>query len=66
MGQVAQVVVGEALELGPTGPDRHQQGVVDEAVGEHQAVAIGQGADGGDVGLKATGEEQHPLAAQPG
>ncbi len=38
---------------------------MDQPVGEHQAVAIGQGSHRSDVGLEAAGKEQHPLAPQP-
>ncbi len=39
---------------------------MDEPIGQHQGVAIGQGRHGGEVGLEAAGEQQHPLAAEPG
>ena len=58
--------MGEALQASTGGLHAHQQGVVDQAVGEHQAVAIGQGGYRRQVGLKAAGEEQHLLALQPG
>ncbi len=64
--QIGQVVVGEAAQLGAGGLHPHQQGVVDQPVGEHQAMAIGQGRYRSDVGLEAAGKEQHPLAPQPG
>ena len=64
--EIGRVVVGEALQAGAAGAHAGQQRVVDQAIGQHQAVAIGEGADGGQVGLEAAGEEQHPLAPQPG
>ena len=64
--EIGRVVVGEALQPGAAGPHAGQQRMVDQAIGQHQAVAIGEGADGGQVGLEAAGEEQHPLAPQPG
>lgn len=63
--QVAQIVVAKAPQPGTAGLDPHQQGVVDQAVGDHLAVAVGQGQHRGQVGLKAAGEEQHPLAPKP-
>jgi hypothetical protein len=39
---------------------------MDEPIGHHQGVAIGQGRHGGEVGLEAAGEQQHPLAGEPG
>ena len=63
--EVFEVVVGKALELGAAGPHAHQQGVVDAPVGQHQRVAISQQLQGGDVGLKAAGEQQHAAAPQP-
>jgi hypothetical protein len=39
--------------------------VVAKAIGDHQAVAIGQGADGGQVGLEATRKQQHPFPVEP-
>ena len=62
---MVQVVVAKALEFGPRGPHPHQQGVVNEPIGEHQAVAIRQGADGRQIGLEAAGEEQHPCSTEP-
>ena len=38
--QLGQVVVAKPFQLGPTGPHAHQQGVVNEAIGQHEAVAI--------------------------
>jgi len=63
--QVAQVIVAETLQPGTAGPHAHQQRVVDEPVGQHEAVAVGQGADGGQVRLEAAGEHQHGLPSQP-
>ena len=40
--------------------------MVDQPVGHHEAVAVGQGADGGQVRLEAAGEQQHRLPSQPG
>lgn len=58
--------MGEALQAGTAGAHAHQQGVVDEPIGQHQGVAFRQGRHGGEVGLEAAGKEQHPLAAEPG
>ena len=63
--QICQVVVGKALQPPPTGLDPHQQRMVDQAIGQHQAVAVGQGGHGGDICLEAAGEKQHPPAPQP-
>ncbi len=63
--QVGEIVVAKAAQAGAAGLDPHQQGVVDQPVGDHLAVAVGQGQHRGQVGLKAAGEEQHPLAPQP-
>lgn len=58
--------MGKALQPGAAGPHPGEQGVVDQPVGKHQAVAIGQGQHGRQVGLKAAGKQQHPLPPQPG
>jgi len=50
--------VGEARQAGTAGAHAHQQGVVDEP--------IGQDRHGGKVGLEAAGEQQHTIAAEPG
>jgi len=63
--QVRQVVVLEAPQFGATGLDAHQQRVVNQPIGEHPGVTVRQGLDGGDVGLKSTRVEQHPLAPEP-
>jgi hypothetical protein len=63
--QVGQVVGGKALQAGAAGPHPQQQRMVAVAIGQHQGVAIGEGHQGGEVGLEATGEQQHLVAAQP-
>ena len=63
--QILQVVVGKTLQHGATGANTHQQGVVAETIGQHQAVAVGQGRDGGHVGLEAAGKQQHLFPPQP-
>jgi len=39
---------------------------MDEPVGDHQAVAVGQGQHRRQVGLEAAGEQQRPVSPQPG
>ena len=63
--QGGQVVVGKALQPGAAGADPAEQGVVDQSVGQHQAVTIRQGGHRRQVRLEAAGEQQHPLASQP-
>ena len=54
--ELGQVVVGEALQPGTAGAHPGEQGVVDQPVGQHQAVAIGQGPYRRQVCLKAAGK----------
>ena len=64
--QVGTVAVAKALQGSAAGTHTGQQGVVDQPIGQHNAVAIHQGENRRQVGLEAAGEKQHPLAAQPG
>ena len=50
--------MSEALQASAAGAYAHQQGVLEEP--------IGQDRHGGEVGQEAAGEQQHPLAAKPG
>lgn len=63
--QVAEVVMSETLQLTTAGLDTHQQGVMNQSIGQHSGVAISQGGHGSEVGLKATGEQQHGVPSQP-
>ena len=63
--QRIELVVGEALQPRATGANAHQQRVMDQPIGEHKGVAIGQGLNRRQVGLEATGKQQHTLALKP-
>ena len=63
--EIRQVVVSEALQSSAAGLNAHQQRVVNQPIRQDGAVSIRQGADSGDVGLKAAGKQQHPIAADP-
>ena len=64
--QVVDVVMAVADQTRPRGADPHQQGVVDQPVGNHRGVSVCQGAESGEVGLKTTRIQQHTVAVQPG
>ena len=63
--QSVEIVVGEALQLGSAGLHSHQQRMVDQAIGQHRGVTVGQGQDRGEVRLKSARKQKHPVALQP-
>jgi len=58
--------VGEAPQSGAAGSHTGEQGMVDQPVGDHQALTVGQGHHRRQVGLEAAGEQQRPAPPQPG
>ena len=64
--EILKIVVGKSLQPCPTRADACQQRVVNQPVHQHGGVPFTQGCYGGDIGLKSTGEQQHPIPIQPG